>query len=180
MKKSVLIALFSLLSIFAQAQNEHLKFNGIPLTGTIEQYQKQLISKGFKLNKFSSKYSVEDGTRIFNGKFLNKKAKIAVYFDPETQIVFAAQAYYNHLNAQDAKIRLEELRKLLASKYGNNAFVEHDQSPEQPGFIINAKEGQIYGFVQKSKGVYHNFSTHIQYTDAINSSNHKKQFMNDL
>jgi hypothetical protein len=180
MKKSVLLVVFSLLSIFAQAQTGHLKFDGIPLTGTMEQYQGQLILKGYQLDKFNSKYSAEDGTRIFRGKFLNQKARIAVYFDPETQIVFAAQAYYTHLNKNKALNKLNELKKLLISKYGNNAIIEQDQNKDIPGFILNMREGQVYGYVKKNKSVYHNYSTHIQYTDAINSANHKKQFLNDL
>lgn len=180
MKKSVLLVIFSFLSILAQAQTGHLRFDGIPLAGTIEQYQIQLIQKGYKLDKFSSKYSAENGTRIFKGKFLNQKAKIAVYFDPETQIVFAAQAYYTHLNKNKAQIKLNELKRLLISKYGSNAVIEHDQDKDLPGFLLNMREGQIYGYVKKNSNIYHNYSTHIQYTDTTNSANHKKQFLNDL
>ena len=50
--KRILSTLFCLLLIvaaLAQNTNEHLKFMGIPITGTLSQFQAKLIAKGCKV-----------------------------------------------------------------------------------------------------------------------------------
>lgn len=72
MKKAFLLLLMSLFSLVLFAQTEHMKFAGIPLTGSIEQFQKKLIAKGFRLNAKISKL-LPVGTRSFIGTFAGKK-----------------------------------------------------------------------------------------------------------
>ena len=56
-------------------QAEHLKFMGIPLTGTITQFQQKLTAKGVTHDKKASA-TAPIGTRIFSGKFAGAKAEI--------------------------------------------------------------------------------------------------------
>lgn len=56
---------------FAQS-NVHIKFMGIPVTGTIAQFQAKLVAKGCTYNKVASA-SISNGTRAFNGTFVGNK-----------------------------------------------------------------------------------------------------------
>ena len=67
MKKSLIILIVGILSMFVPAQAEHLKFMGIPLTGTITQFQQKLATKGVTHNKRAS------ATELLNHDFFKKK-----------------------------------------------------------------------------------------------------------
>jgi hypothetical protein len=183
-KKSILLLVVCLLSVVSKAQTEHLKFAGVPLTGTITEFQRQLLAKGFKqdmINKFEIEQLdgklAPEGKRMYRGKYVNQKAKIKVFFDSKTKLVFKAQAYFTKLDENSAQIKLEYFKSLLASKYGAANMKEHDQSKELPGFLLTTGEGQIYGYVTKNSIFY---STYIQYTDSINEENHRHRMLNDL
>ena len=53
MKKLIMLWLFAIISIISFAQNttEHLRYMGIPITGTITQFQTKLQTKVVRLTK---------------------------------------------------------------------------------------------------------------------------------
>ena len=75
MRKLFLLSLMLMFSFVLSAQTEHMKFAGIPLNGSIEQFQKKLVAKGFRLNTKMSKM-LPVGTRSFVGTFAGKKGNI--------------------------------------------------------------------------------------------------------
>lgn len=75
---------------FAQS-NVHIKFMGIPVTGTIAQFQAKLVAKGCTYNKVASA-SISNGTRAFKGTFVGNKVDIYVYYDTNTKIVYRTKA----------------------------------------------------------------------------------------
>ena len=60
MKKSMMLIIVCLMSMCIQAQTEHLKFMGIPLTGSITAFQEKLKAKGIE-------YDAEALPMIFGG-----------------------------------------------------------------------------------------------------------------
>ena len=84
-RKLMLLLFVSLFTLVLNAQTEHMKFAGIPLTGTIDQFQTKLVAKGYRLNTKMSKM-LPVGTRSFVGTFAGKKGNIAVYYDSETKM----------------------------------------------------------------------------------------------
>lgn len=116
-RKLMLLLFVSLFTLVLNAQTEHMKFAGIPLTGTIDQFQKKLVAKGFRLNAKVSKM-LPVGTRSFVGTFAGKHGNIAVYYDTDTKIVYGAKVYYNGLTDDRAKEELDNLRSILSAKYG--------------------------------------------------------------
>ena len=69
MKKIIMLWLFAIISIVGIAQNttEHLSYMGIPITGTITQFQAKLQAKRCSLDKQTSN-SLGVGCRASNGK----------------------------------------------------------------------------------------------------------------
>ena len=75
--------------LFAQTNN-HIKFMGIPLTGTITQFQAKLVSKGCTYDKATSS-SLSNGIKLYNGTFVGNKVDIAA-----TQSLELTQIGYCH------------------------------------------------------------------------------------
>lgn len=75
MRKVLFSILLCLFAFNAMAQNEHLKFMGIPLDGTIDAFQKKLEAKGVKYDKIISN-SIPIGVRGFKGRFAGEDAEI--------------------------------------------------------------------------------------------------------
>ena len=74
-------AVFFLVVATAYAQKEpHLKFMGIPLDGTINQFQSKLTAKGIRVDVALNK-NIGVGARAFKGTFSGKDAQVFVYYD---------------------------------------------------------------------------------------------------
>lgn len=88
MKKIFFVWLLALVSILGYAQNltEHMSFMGIPINGTITQFQTKLQGKGCALDRITNS-QLGVGCRAFTGKFVDNKVNIFVYYDEKTKIV---------------------------------------------------------------------------------------------
>lgn len=88
MKKSLLIALFLLLSVVCFAQNDaHLKFKGIPIDGNYKEFAQKLIQKDFKQIESSN-----DGI-VLKGNFMaTPEVMVLVYPDPTSKAVSSVAA----------------------------------------------------------------------------------------
>ena len=75
MKQLILLFAFLFSSICVSSQ--HLNFSGIPITGTISQFQSKLLAKGIKLNREKSQ-NAPLGQRIFKGMFHGYYSEITV------------------------------------------------------------------------------------------------------
>ena len=85
----ILCTLFISVSLSAQSKsNQHLKFMGIPINGSITNFQNKLIAKGLSYNKAVSK-AIESPVRIFNGQFAGEKADIFVYYNRSLNLVYS-------------------------------------------------------------------------------------------
>lgn len=86
--KRLLSALFCMLLVvaaFAQNANEHLKYMGIPITGTISQFQSKLAAKGVRYDQKSSSM-INGGVRVFKGTFAGNKATILYITMPKQRL----------------------------------------------------------------------------------------------
>lgn len=206
MKKTIMLWLFAIVSIVSFAQNttEHLKFMGIPINGTITQFQSKLLAKGCTLDRASKALPV--GCRIFNGKFVGNKVEIYVYYDEKTKVVYRAKAVIVGTSENIADQKYNEIKNMLLQKYGTTWCIEgtHDKkesvsrlvpcstfnpldidpdaniglSPASYGF-----KGEIDVFITKDEDVLsmpYNYNVHIDYQDAINGEKHNNQNLEDL
>ena len=183
MKKSTFLLLFSLFAMMCQAQTGHMKFLGIPLTGTITQFQSKLSAKGYVPNtKMNPHLAV--GTRAFTGgTFIGKKAEVAVYYDAESKIVHGAKAYFEDYTETKAKEEIDYLKELLTQKYVDDGYITEDTKTDLPCFTIDTQLGSIFVYGMKNEnmaGYPYHYTVHIEYTDYANSSKHHNNIMDDL
>lgn len=75
MMKKLLLFIALVLSISAHAV--HLEFMGIPINGSISNFQAKLIAKGCTLDKYSKE--LPTGIRGFKGVFAGKDCQIIVW-----------------------------------------------------------------------------------------------------
>ena len=115
--KRIFIALlfvFSCIGVMAQNANEHLKFMGIPINGTLESFTQKLVAKKIK------SIQAAEGVGLFNGAFAGKNdCNIFVATVPNRNIVSKVVVC---LPPRETWAWLEsdynEFKQMLTSKYG--------------------------------------------------------------
>ena len=115
--KRILIALlfvFSCIGAMAQNANEHLKFMGIPINGTLESFTQKLVAKGMK------RQQGWDNTGVFRGTFAGERdCEVYVNMIPSRNIVYRIVVC---LPSKDTWDWLEKdynrFKEMLTTKYG--------------------------------------------------------------
>jgi hypothetical protein len=195
MMKRILIALlfvFSCIGAMAQNANEHFKFMGIPINGTLESFSQKLVAKGMK------RQQCKDNTGIFSGTFAGERdCGVYVTRIPSRNIVYRVVVF---LPSEDTWDRLEEdynkFKEMLTTKYGepskcSESFKEGTYVGSDHLKISALKEGKcnyfsVWGF---NEGIILlNFHTdgssscfvRLSYYDAINLKLAQDSKQNDL
>ena len=184
MKKCVLILAVLICTMFLSAQAEHLKFMGIPLTGTITQFQQKLAAKGITYNKRISQ-AAPLGTRCFNGEFFGSRAYFVVWYDTDTKIVYGARAVLYFDNQSERDDKYEEMKPMLIQKYAEDELQENTKDGlEALQITVTDEEGNeclgyinLYRTEEDYGDIYH---LHVQYLDHANFNENQKSLMNDL
>ena len=117
MMKRILIAflfVFSCIGAMAQNANEHLKFMGIPINGTLESFTQKLVAKGLK------REHAWDNALLLKGTFAGKSGSgVCVMRVPSRNIVYKVVVC---LPSKDTWEWLEndykEFKEMLTTKYG--------------------------------------------------------------
>ena len=115
--KRIFIALlfvFSCIGAMAQNANEHLKFMGIPINGTLESFTQKLVDKGLK------REHAWDNALLLKGTFAGKSGSgVCVMRVPSRNIVYKVVVC---LPSKDTWEWLEndykEFKEMLTTKYG--------------------------------------------------------------
>lgn len=162
--KRFLILIISCLCFTQAFSDDHLKFLGFPIDGTVNEYASKIKSKGFYVspdNEYASK-----GLRVMEGPFLGKTRKIGLHYNKDTKIIYAVTLVEKFLLEKDAKVLYDKLESLLHEKYPNATF---DPSVEDEGIIsgcsFEGKEGII------CLGIFDaitEYRVKLSYTDRIN------------
>lgn len=102
-------------------QAKHLEFMGIPITGTITNFQSKLIAKGCTLLKGNSQLPV--GTRLFKGVFTGKQCDICVYYNYKTNQVYKVGVVFDgNESLSDVHDDFDSLKDLLKKKYSGKTI----------------------------------------------------------
>lgn len=123
MKKVAILLLLQLIVFDISAQ--HLKFESIPIDGTITSFQSKLSAKGFRVNRNKSK-DAPVGQRIFNGKLQGYDSEITVYYARKSKIVYKVEAL---IESEKEDVIMNILDKTLNKIEKSYIFTtEHDDA----------------------------------------------------
>ncbi len=173
----IIIVLFFAQSVFA----EHLKFEGIPIEGSITEFQNKLAIKGIKINTNRSN-DLPAGQRAYDGKSLGYKAEIVVYYNRKTKDVYKVKAIVSFQKKEAAQNILKKTLGIIEQKYiykvtrnfkGENLFFKYYILPSRGSAehigIIHVAPTSLF-----SKGdETWNFSSYavvFEYEDVSNTS----------
>lgn len=163
--KRLLILIISCLCFTQAFSDDHLKFLGIPIDGTVNEYASKIKSKGFYVAPENA--YIPKGLRLMKGPFLGKERNLGLNYDKKTNLMFAVTFYERFYNEKDARDLYDRLVSLLREKYPNATF---NPSAEVEGDPISCcsfegKEGVI------RLGIFNEDSEYIfkmSYYDRIN------------
>ncbi len=184
MKKSIILLIIGIVARCIPVQAQHLKFMGIPLNGTITQFQSKLTAKGVKYDKASSQ-SLPSGVRVYSGTFAGEDAKIYVYYNTTSKVVYEAKAVMSYAAESIRDSKYDDLKSLLLSKYAD-AGTDTDYQDGHEAFCLRVKDGYVpLGVISIfcSENFYaypFDKQLYISYTDYLNYLDNGDNIMDDL
>ena len=192
--KKIVVILFLLMSftlIFAQS-SEHLKFKGVPIDGTLNEYVSKMKQAGFQL------IGTDDGVALLEGEFAGYRGCLiavstlkSVNVVNTIGVVFPARENWSSLEGD-----YEHLKSMLTEKYGEPSdVVEKFQGYGNPQTdqekwirlitdncswytIFETKNGDIQ--LSLEKGDYGEYFVLLKYFDKINTEAVRSAAMEDL
>lgn len=175
-----------MIALSVMAQQEHLKFMGIPLNGSITSFQDKLKAKGISYDRVASA-KTNAGVRCFNGIFSGEKARIYVYYNEKTKIVYRAKAVLEYSNKEIGERKFEKFKSMLKDKY-LTAYAKDSEQDGYPSMGMLVYDNEF----DKSLGIISLYMAdsgysfmdevylHIDYEDNVNSESDMDKNMDDL
>lgn len=184
--KKIISILFALCLCMAASAQQHMKFMGIPLDGTIDNFALKLKAKGMTYDAAKSK-TAGQGCRVFNGTFMGEKATINVAYNPKSKMVFSAVVEMQYPTVESAHIPFLNLTESLQQKYPNTT-PEENKGPDGEfiGLAFNIPDetsGNSIGFILqslKTSSFGSGVSICLMYTDMDNFEKCEAIFNEDL
>ena len=175
MKKiiSVLCALCLCMAVSAQ---QHMKFMGIPLDGTIDNFALKLKAKGITYDAAKSR-ALGPGGKIYNGTFMGEKATFMVFFNAKSRIVFGVSVELSYSSVKLARVPFTNIAEQLLKKYTNAEYgANKDSNGDINGLTFSIpnetnteKIGVIIQTLDKSQSyLKDNCTINLMYTDVEN------------
>ena len=182
----IISVLFVLCLCMAASAQQHMKFMGIPLDGTIDNFALKLKAKGVTYDAAKSK-TAGQGCRVFNGTFMGEKATINVAYNPKSKMVFSAAVEIQYPTVESAHIPFLNLTESLQQKYPNTT-PEENRGPDGEfiGLAFNIPDetsGNSIGFILqslKTSSFGSGVSICLMYTDMDNFEKCEAIFNEDL
>ena len=192
--KKIVVTLFLLMSFtltFAQSY-EHLKFKGVPIDGTLNEYVLKMKQVGFQL------IEKDDGVALLEGEFAGYRGCLiavstlkSVNVVNTIGVVFPARENWSSLEGD-----YEHLKSMLTEKYGEPSDVVEkfqgygDPQTDQEKWINIMTDNYTWytifetenGYIQLSleKGDYGEYFVLLKYFDRINTEAVRSAAMEDL
>ena len=183
MKRNLLIAFLLPFNFVCYAQTSHMKFMGIEMGRTIDQFQAGLAKKGAKVS-WMNKYAPV-GQRIFEGSFSGEQAQIVVWYNESTKLVYRAKAIVDREGMQTILSVLSQYEAKLDLKYGTECketdIFEDNYNHELKSVHYATENGTIDLFINGEEyGDNGNFKLHIDYHDKDSYTQKIADEMDDL
>ena len=184
--KKIISVLFAICLCMAASAQQHMKFMGIPLDGTVDNFALKLKAKGITYDAAESK-SADAGTRIFYGKFMGEKARFIVFYNYKSKIVFSAAVELNYPTVESAHTPFVNLSDQLQQKYPDatcKAYKGPDGDVDGMAMDIYDETGDNrIGFILqtlKASSSGYGISIYLTYADSDNLAKSDKILNEDL
>lgn len=185
MKKIISVFFVLCLCMAANAQ-QHMKFMGIPLDGTIDDFSMKLKVKGVTYDAAESK-AAGKGIRKFCGTFMGEKATFTVFYNYKSKIVFSAAVELNYPTVESAHTPFVNLTDQLQQKYPDATCKEYtgpDGDVDGLAMEIFDETGEnMIGFILqtlKLPSSGYGISIYLTYADSDNLEKSEKILNEDL
>lgn len=119
--KKIISVFFALCLCMVASAQQHLKFMGIPLDGTVDNFALKLKAKGVTYDAAKSK-TAGPGNRVFNGTFVGEDAEIVVFYNNKSKIVYGAAVELQYSTVETAHTPFVNLTEQLQQKYHNAKY----------------------------------------------------------
>ena len=175
--RTTFLSLLLLLSLSSTAQTEHVRFIGIPLDGTIQQFQKELTVKGSSDGKV---FLILEGMKAFKGSYAGHNALLMVFYDETIDVVYQAKAVITCQGEDSCEAVFNEINEQLQTEHGTFLSTKSIQyGHDSYGYTILSPErvaiGDVGLYVTKEENSPNGFLVQVQYTDTANMRLHEKQ-----
>ena len=184
--KKIISVFFALCLCLAASAQQHMKFMGIPLDGTIDDFSMKLRSKGVTYDAAESK-AAGKGIRKFCGTFMGEMATFTVFYNHKSKIVFSAVAELYYPTVESAHTPFVNLNDQLQQKYPDATCKEYtgpDGKTDGLAFDIFDETGNNrIGFILQTLRVPssgYGISICLTYTDTDNLMKSEKILSEDL
>ena len=175
--KEKLTLLLLLLALTATAQTEHVRFLGVPLDGSIQQFQEELTARECSHDPETSA-TLPDGVRAFKGTYAGHDALLFVFYDETTSLVYQAQAVISCQSEEACEAVFEDINSQLQERYGTLLSTKSVQyGHDSYGYTILSEQRVVLGdagiFVTKDENSPDKYAMEVQYTDTANMRKHQ-------
>lgn len=112
--RKTLLALFLMFFVaFSVNAQEHMKFMGIPIDGTQNEFGVKLIAKGFV------KKGIDGNIHSFKGRFTGKDVDVYVLATEKTKVVWKVVVFFEKETSWSSiKTMFNDYKVMLTEKYG--------------------------------------------------------------
>ena len=179
MKHILVFMMMLLVTANLHAQTEHVRFIGIPLDSTIQQFQEELTARGYTHDKETSAFLPKD-VRAFRGPYAGHDALLIIFFDETTNVVYQAKAVITCQDEETCEAVFKEINGQLQEEYGTLLSTKSIQyGHESYGYTILSGQRVVMGdiglFVTKDENSPNGFLVQVQCTDTANMRIHEQQ-----
>lgn len=119
--KKIISVLFAICLCMAASAQQHLKFMGIPLDGTVDNFALKLKAKGIKYDVVKSK-AMSPGCKLYNGTFMGEKTTFMVFFNAKSRVVFGVSVELSYSSVELAFTPFKNISEQLLKKYPKAVF----------------------------------------------------------
>lgn len=190
MKKILVIMMAIMMYVTSFAQTtEHMKFNGVPMEGTLQTFTNKLKAKGF------TPFGVQDGVSLLKGEFAGYKDCTVVAVADKSGMICKVTVVFPTMDKWgDLERCYSRYKSMLSEKYGDpkdcvekfqNDYINDDNSKKHELGMDRCKYYSIFnddnGEIQLEI-THQNFTCFVvlSYFDNANQEKLRQQMMDDL
>ena len=187
--KKIISVFFVLFLCMAASAQQHLKFMGIPLDGTVDNFALKLKAKGVTYDAAKSK-GLSPGAKFYRGTFMGEKACFVVMFNAKSRIVYGVGVEMYYSSKALAKTPFMDIADKLHTKYPTAVYdrIDKNGSNDDIGVSFTIPEessteplGVIMHSLKRSDGILTtDWSINLIYTDVKNYKKHESLNSEDL